>query len=193
MMRALLGCLVVTCATGCTSTIGMPPAASAPPLGADQVASTVTADVHAPLGDVFDYVVREDTPQRDLRSYGPIAGVRSDVRFTEGGWDHPGARRVILFDDGSTVHESIEALDRSGHFRYRVFDFSSAFGTFIGEGRGYWDFAPVGDHTRVTWTYVLTAKSCEARPFVRAAVDVFFHPYMERGMESIRKHIEHGS
>jgi len=178
--------------TGCASTVGTQAAASAPRISADQVSSTVSVVVDAPLSRVFDYVVREDTPQRDLRGYGPIAGVKKDVRLTEGGWDHAGARRVILFEDGTTVHETIEALDPRGRFRYRVFDFSSSFGAFIAEGRGYWDFAAAGNQTRVTWTHVLTAKSCEARPFVRAAVAVFFQPFMEKGIDSIRRHVEHG-
>jgi hypothetical protein len=42
----------------------------------------------------------------------------------------------------------------------------------------------------VTWTYVFTAKSCPARPALRAAVGAFFHPYMERGLAAIRRRIE---
>lgn len=177
---------------GCASQIGAAPASTVPALTADQVASTVETEVRAPIEAVFDYVVREDTPARDLRGYGLVDGVQGDRRLTAGGWDHPGARRVVVLEGGSTLVEQIERLDRPHHFRYRVSDFSFVLRHLATEGRGYWELLPEAAGTRVRWTYVLTAKSCEARPALRAAVDAFFEPYMRQGLASIRRHIEAG-
>jgi hypothetical protein len=188
--HTLVSCL--WCLAGCASTIGHMPAPEVPRLARDQVAATVRLDVSAPPAVVYDYVVREDTPQRDLRAYGLLPGVRGGVRLTEGGWDHVGARRVVVLEDGSTLREQIEELDRPARFRYRVDDFDFALRLLASKGRGYWDFTQTGAGTRVTWTYVFDAKNCQARPLLRAAIRTQFEPYMRRGLEAIRAQIEGG-
>ncbi|APR78239.1 Hypothetical protein A7982_03586 [Minicystis rosea] len=181
---------VIACATGCASRVGAPAPAGAPPVDEDRVSSTVTTEVHAPIDEVFKYVVDEGTPARDLRAYGAAPGVRGGIRLTEGGWDHVGAKRVVLLEGGSTLREEIELLDPPRRFGYRVSDFDFSIKDLASEGHGYWEFTPTAAGTRVTWTYVFTAKSCPARPALRAAVGTFFHPYMERGLASIRRRIE---
>ena len=68
----------------------------------------------------------------------------------------------------------------------------TSFGVFVAEGHGYWDLSPTAEGTHITWTYVLTARSCEARPILSAAASAFFHPYMERGLASIVARVERG-
>jgi Polyketide cyclase / dehydrase and lipid transport len=177
-------------APACTSEIGVARAPSVPTLSASQVAISVETEVHAPPDVVFDYVVREDTPARDLRSYGIVNGVRGGVRLTDGGWDHAGARRIVVLEDGSTLREQIERLERPTHFRYRVDNFSFMLKDLASEGRGYWELVAIPGGTRVKWTYVFTARACATRPALRAAMGAFFEPYMRQGLGSIRTHIE---
>lgn len=187
MFAALLALLT----GGCASEVGSARPSSMPAQRSNQVSSTVSVDIAAPIAEVFDYVVREDTPERDLRSYGPIGGVRGGVRLTDGGWDHSGARRVVVLDGGSTLVEEIELIERPHRFGYHVKDFSFIVKDVATEGRGYWEFEPMKDGgTRVSWTYTFTARSCPAQTPLRAAMSAFFHPYMAHGMASIKKHIE---
>jgi hypothetical protein len=155
-----------------------------------EVAATVTADIRAGIDEVYDYVVREDTPARDLRAYGPIGGVRGSVKLTAGGWDHPGARRVVVLDDGATLVEQIDALERPLHFAYHVNDFSFVVKDFATGARGDWVFTPTAMGTHVVWTYTFAPRSCPAEPALRALVATLFKPYMAHGMASIRVHIE---
>jgi len=175
---------------GCAARSPEAPVAAAPPPGRGEVAATVTADIQAPLQEVFDYVVREDTPARDLRAYGPIGGVRGSVRLTDGGWDHAGARRVVVLDDGRTLVEQIDAIERPSHFAYHVNEFSFVVKNFATGARGDWEFVPTASGTHVVWTYTFSSRSCPSEPALRALVAGFFKPYMERGMSSIRFHIE---
>jgi hypothetical protein len=186
----LLCAMTLSLGAGCASRGEYARQPSAPAPRVDEVSATVTADIDAPLAEVFDYVVREDTPARDLRSYGPVAGVRGSVRLTEGGWDHAGARRIVVLDDDSTLVERIELLDRPRRFGYRVSDFSSVVKNFATEGHGSWDFASTPAGTHVVWTYTFHARSCPSEPVLRAMVAAMFKPYMERGLHSIAVHIE---
>ncbi len=101
-----MGIACAASAAGCASAVGGPRAGGAPPASPDQAASTVSTEIHAPIEEVFRYVV------------------------------------------------------------------------------------PSAEGTRVTWTYVFTARACPVEPALRAAVGAFFQPYMERGLASIRRSIE---
>lgn len=179
----------------CASQVGAPRPAALGPLSADQASSTVEVDVRASVDSVFAYIVRPDTPARDLRAYCLIAGVRGGQIETDGGWDHAGARRTVTLDDGSTLKEEILAFEPSARFAYRVHELSASPNRdLIREGRGDWTFAPNPDgSTHVAWTYTFTARSCGARPAVRALVGGMFHAYMEQGMTSMKRHIEGAS
>lgn len=194
MSSTLRQMIILTALAGasvdCTSTPGGPPGPTVPALSDDQVASTVELDIRASPEAVYDYVVREDTPARDLRSFGLVPGVRGDVRLTEGNWDRVGARRVVVLEDGSTLHEDIEQLDRPVSFRYRVHDFDFALKTVAEYGRGYWSFTGTPDGTHVVWTYVFNASSCAARPALRAVIGTQFTPFMRHGLARIRADVE---
>lgn len=190
MLRAmLLGMLVIS---GCGQ-VGATRPDSLPPLRSDQAAATVTTEIARPLEEVFDYVVREDTPARDLAPRGPIAQVRGAVRLTAGGWDHAGARRVVVFADASTLLEQIERFERPQHFAYQVKDFTAAVRTLAVGGHGVWEFTPSASGTRISWTYTFTARSRATRSLLRTMVRLYFHPYMVSGMASIQKHLLEGS
>jgi Polyketide cyclase / dehydrase and lipid transport len=187
-MRALvLACVL----SGCASEVGADRAPELAPAGPREARATVVADIDAPPEDVFDYVVREDTPERDLRGYGVVDGVRGSVRLTDGGWDHAGATRVVVLDGGGTLMERIELIERPRRFVYRVEAFHHfAAADFATRGRGYWTVARTPTGTRVSWTYTFTARSCPATPVLRAAMAAFFRPYMENGLRSIKAHVE---
>jgi hypothetical protein len=187
-VRALVLCAF---ACGCASEVGAARPSELSPARGDEARATVVADIDADAGEVFDYVVREDTPARDLRAYGPVGGVKGSVRLTDGGWDHVGATRVVVLDGGGTLVESIEVLDRPRRFAYRVEGFHGfAAEDFAREGRGFWTFEPTPTGTRVSWTYTFKARSCPSEPVLRAAMAAFFRPYMENGLRSIKLHID---
>jgi hypothetical protein len=183
---------VVLC--GCASEVGAERPPELAPARANEARATVVADIDAPPEEVFDYVVREDTPERDLRAYGPVGGVRGGVRLTDGGWDHAGATRVVVLDGGGTLVEEIELLERPRRFAYRVHDFKGFVAEdFASKGRGFWTIDPTPRGAHVSWTYTFTARSCPAESALRAAMAAFFRPYMDNGLRSIKAHVESAS
>jgi hypothetical protein len=158
------------------------------------VSETVTAEVEAPIEDVYDYVARRDTPARDLRPYLLVPGVRGDKLLTPGGWDHSGARRIVLLDDGARCVEQLDELERPSHFSYHSNDYSFPLGLMIGEARGSWTFGTTAQSTTsVSWTYTFTPRSCMSKLELRVFAQKMFKPYMERAMTSITRHIEEGT
>lgn len=154
------------------------------------VSETVSAEIDAPIEDVYDYVAREDTPARDLHRFLLVPGVRGDRLITPGGWDHPGARRFVFLDDGASCVEELDVLDRPRRFAYHSDDYSFPLGLMIAEARGTWTFETSGAGTSVSWTYTFTPRSCLKQGELRVFARTMFQPYMQRAMTSIANHIE---
>jgi hypothetical protein len=160
------------------------------------VSTTIATTIHASPADVYDYVVREDTPARDLHRFLVVPGVRGDrlLGAGGGGWDHAGAERVVYLDDGETCIEELDLLDRPSRFAYHSHDYALPLGRVIAEARGAWTFEPAASPdapaTLVTWTYTFVPQTCAVRPELRLFADALFRPYMERAMTSIARHIE---
>ena len=57
-------------AAGCASQVGGPRAGGVPAARPEQVSATVSAEIRAPIAEVFRYAADEGTPARNLRPYG---------------------------------------------------------------------------------------------------------------------------
>ena len=57
-------------AAGCASQVGGPRAGGVPAARPEQVSATVSAEIRAPIAEVFRYMADEGTPARNLRPYG---------------------------------------------------------------------------------------------------------------------------
>ena len=185
--------LIMGALTGCSSAPPVSPGDSSEALtgaSACGVSATVTADVRASTADAYDYVAREDTPARDLRRYLIVPGVSGDRLIAGGAWDHVGAMREVLLDDGRSCIEELDLLERPSRFEYHSHDYTFPFGVFIDQAHGSWTFSPTDAGSHVTWTYTFTPRSCAKETELRAFTDAFFRPYMEQAMSSIARHIE---
>ena len=65
---------------------------------------------------VFDYVMPVEL-STVIKRWGPLPGVKG-VRDQSGEWDHVGATRTVLLEDGSSAHEELTAVNRPHHFGY---------------------------------------------------------------------------
>lgn len=153
------------------------------------VSNTVAVDIDAPVDTVFKFVVNEDAPGKVLRRYGPVPSVK-ESRIVDGPWERVGARRVVVLDNGGTLEEEITAYDRPVLYAYRISDFHFFLKGFSARGSGVWQFFPVGDKTRVVWTYSFEPKSPGTRPLLDVGVSWFYRPFMSRGLKETKAQIE---
>ncbi len=115
----------------------------------DRSLSVVSAAMNKPLNQV-------------LRGSNSLPGVSGDFMLTKGPFGAPGSRHIVCLTDGGSVEEEAlerEQGDRSGHFRYIVWNYQTPKARPIAYAVGeFRSFEIDGAHTRVTWTYSFKLK-----------------------------------
>lgn len=151
---------------------------------------TITAEIHRPIGTVFDFVVAENVLPKVLLGYGPLPPVIG-TRILHGPWERPGADRIVFLKGGGTVHEQIESIDRPTAYRYRIDDFRMGLKYLASTGEGSWVFTPLGtDSTRVSWTYTFEALSPLTAPPLWIFANWPWRGYMGVCMAATRRQLE---
>jgi hypothetical protein len=109
--------------------------------------------------------VLEDSkkPLKDtIRKADSLPGVSGEHMLTQGTFGEPGSRRLTCLTDGSTLEEEVlqrEQTSNSYHFRYVVWNYTSAAARPILYGVGDFHHTDLGDgRTRVVWTYSFMLK-----------------------------------
>ncbi|QIG41481.1 SRPBCC family protein [Nocardioides anomalus] len=82
------------------------------------------------------------------------------VEGQEGPWgSHLGQSRTIVTGDGGRLRETLTELDRPHAFGYRIDVVGGPMRLLVGHLDGRWGFEPDGAGTRITWSWVLHARS----------------------------------
>lgn len=109
----------------------------------------------APLPDVFG------------RRYGPIAPIVG-VDGQTGVWGKVGQQRTIRMADGTTMRETLTAIERPARFTYTIDEVRGALKPLVAGVEGAWSFEPAGTGVRITWAW-----DVEPTGFGRHAMPIF--------------------
>lgn len=131
--------------------------ALAPPPAVDpkarMIARTERIVVARPSAAVFDYVVAGPLAEM-IPATKQLPGVTGVTPLTPGSWGGVGQRRLVHLSDGSQTTEQVLEAARGQHFRYEVWDYSTAAGKPIAYALGEFLFKPLaGGRTEIVWTY----------------------------------------
>lgn len=127
-------------------------------------------------------------PAKIVQKRGVIPGVTS-VSGQTGPWSAAGQKRTLTLSDGSTVVESLLALEPDG-YRYRISDFSGPFRFIVREAHARFAVAPRGEGSVLTWTYDFTPKGSLAAAILSFLVDSQWNDFMDAALERLKEDIE---
>jgi hypothetical protein len=144
---------------------------------------TVSREVAADVGRLFDVVVAEDVLPRVLHRWGLIPGVSGTADLT-GPWDTPGSSRTVLLEDGNTAREQVLVWERPWRFEYRVDHFTGASGHLIDHAIGSWLFSETDRSSAFQWTYTFHARGRIAAVLLGVVVRTAWARYMEQCAEA---------
>jgi hypothetical protein len=119
--------------------------------------------------------------------YGPIAALRS-VSL-----DAPlavGATRRVHGADGSTLTETITALDPPRHHAYVLSGFRPPFSWLVRRGEADWLVTAGSATTFVRWDYVFTLTSAVIYPLAAPLLRVFMTGAMRRCLDNMARLLE---
>ena len=120
---------------------------------APMIARTDRIVIDRPLKAFWDWSLA--TPLQDiLPSTGALPGVVGTTQLTPGDWGVAGARRNVHLSDGSGCTEQILEASPPEHFRYQVWDYTTAAARPLAYAIGEFRYRAV-DHSRteLIWTY----------------------------------------
>lgn len=144
----------------------------------------VTARVSRRLTDpperVFERLVPIDL-STIIKRWGPLPGV-AGVRDQTGEWDHVGASRTVMLEDGSTAREELTAFNPPHHFGYTL-TFGSPTSLLAPEAAGTWWMWPAeGGGTELEWAWAIAPRR-GAGPFVELALAPMWRRYADQALE----------
>lgn len=134
----------------------------------------------AQADEAWEWVTQGDLTSVS-QAWGPIPGVVAVRDEPPGFFDEPGHSRILENSDGSTVIETIEALDPPRRIDYAVSELTNSFRHVTSGAKASFQFEPIDDsRTRVTWLYSWEARNAASLPLVWLVAHGAFRPYMRR-------------
>lgn len=126
--------------------------------------------------------LRAHDPTRFYPRWGVLPAV-VEVRGQTGDWDAVGQTRTLVLSDGGTVTETLTSAE-SPLFAYDLSRFTGVFGHLVVGARAKWRVTPVGDGSRIDWTYGFEPLPARGA-LVAAIVRLAWAPYMRRVLPAI--------
>lgn len=149
------------------------------------VTSSVSITIPRARETVFELATKDETYERALLPYGPVAGV-AESKVLEGRALQQGARREIKLTDGSVLTEEILEHDVPTRHRYKwTSGLKPPFAWLVRSGEGTWTFSEVAEGTRVDWGYVFELPSPLAYPIAVPIVGLF-RRWQEKSLARVR-------
>jgi len=146
------------------------------------ISTSTSVLVPRPRGEVFDFVITNETMERTLRPRGPVAGVAKAEMF-EGQALAEGSWRRITMTDGAVLEEIILDHDPPRKHRYRwTGGLKPPFSFLVRSGTGCFDFTEADGGTRIEWSYVFELTSPLAYPLAFVIVPLF-RGWLTQGLE----------
>jgi hypothetical protein len=112
--------------------------------------------------EAFDRLIAAPLPDVFARRFAAFPSVR-EVTDAPEVWGTVGQTRTIVLTDGSTLRETLTAVDRPHQYSYLLDDIHGALGPFVRTVDGVWSVTPEGTGARIGWAWTLHAKAPPAR------------------------------
>ncbi|WP_158800158.1 SRPBCC family protein [Pedobacter sp. L105] len=152
---------------------------------------TVTTIVHAPLNEVFDYIVPVSLPHI-FKKYGSFPAIVNTSVKSE--WKTPGMERVVTFNGGATGHEHLLTVVPHQSFSYMINDFSNSLRHLTKRIEGQWKFTDVGGgNTKIEWTYKIIPKNFITHSVIDMMVIGDARGYLTNALSIIKDDLDSGA
>jgi uncharacterized protein YndB with AHSA1/START domain len=145
---------------------------------------TARASRHLPQPPerVFEYVLPVDL-STVIKRWGPLPGVKG-TRDQTGEWDHVGATRTVLLEDGSSSREELTAYNPPHHFGYTL-KLGPPTSVLASEAAGTWWFRPTDDGgTEIEWAWAL-APQPGLGPVISGVLAPMWERYADQALAAI--------
>lgn len=136
---------------------------------------------------VFDFIAAEDAVVNFLKAPPAVVAIEEP----NGTWNHPGASRIVVLDNGNRLRESIIAYQRPYLFHYMSTEFSGApLKGMINEAMAIFILQPYGPRTHVSWQYAMRPESDARLADTRAFMQNVWRPWQQGFIGALKKALD---
>jgi len=153
------------------------------------VTKQASIEVNSDIQTTFNYVTDPKSLPEFLKKHGPIHAI-SKSEMIKGSWGTPGAARILTFDSGDTLVETLLSMDPPKYFSYSIGEFSNFAKHLTKIGYGEWWFEEKNGSTMVTWKYSFLPKNGFTRGVLTLFTGLFYKAYMQQGLALIKERVE---
>ncbi len=120
-----------------------------------------------------------------IRALGPIPGIRK-AYVIGGGETRLGAVRRLVMTDGTPLDEEITTFEAPRKLAYTLKGFRGPLAAITERCEGQWVFSPLGNGTRVSWTFTAHLRSPVLAPAGLLVLKVFMKRAMESSLSALK-------
>lgn len=136
---------------------------------------------------VFDFIVAEDVVLHFLKTPPAIAAIENQ----SGTWDHAGASRTVVMENGNRLLETIVAFQRPYLFHYMLENFSGApLEGMVNEAIATFIVQPYGPRAHVNWHYAFRPASDARLADTRAFMQDVWRPWQQGFVDALKKALD---
>lgn len=109
----------------------------------------------------------------------------------KGTWTKEGLQRIICFEDGTQVTETLLSVEPHRFFSYRVEQFTSALRHLAKKIEGNWTFTKLSENeTKVEWNYNIYPKNRFVTILVKLVLKKDIRGYLTQALEIVKQNAE---
>lgn len=153
------------------------------------VTSQATVLVDCTRETAFQFISSSEKLSSWMKKCGPVHSVEM-VEVLEGPYDHIGAKRKVIFDNGDTIVEELIQRNPFANYAYRVTAFSNFVGKLSKQAFGQVWFDRVDKQTRIHWVYSYTYSGFFGKLLLLLFNKMVFRKFMQHSLDNAKAQIE---
>jgi hypothetical protein len=110
-----------------------------------------------------------------------------EVRDQHGAWGQSGQSRMIITSDGGTMRELLIDVQPPHWFSYRLTDITGPLRPLVESVDGWWEFAPKGTGTEITWRWTLHPRHAGA--VILPLITMMWRGYARQALELLSEQL----
>jgi hypothetical protein len=137
----------------------------------------------------FRFISSSEKLSSWMKRSGPVSAVKM-VSILSGPYDHVGATRKVIFENGDTIQEELISWHPYANYAYRVTKFSDFLKKLTKEAYGQIWFDTFGKQTRINWVYSYRYKNAFAHFILFLFNRLVFKKFMTASLAHAKSQIE---
>jgi carbon monoxide dehydrogenase subunit G len=153
-----------------------------------EVSTSAVIEIERPREELFARLNDADELPNFILPKGPIPGIKK-AYVVGGGELKKGAIRRLVMTDGVPLDEEFLEFEPPRKVHYALKGFRGPLSLIAKQCEGQWVFSPLGNGTRISWSFTAHLTSPLAAPAAIPVIKVFMKDAMETSLRALKSRV----